>query len=321
MKKSVANGCAAALLSLVSIAAMAETPASIALPGDTAYPENITGTANGVLYVSNLSGGGILRIAPKKQPEVWIKPGDYGSGSTLGILADEARNLLWVCSNDMSMLGIASPGKEKGSALKAFDIKTGKGVVSAPFPATPSICNDIAIDSAGDVYVTNTMAPEVLKLSADRKSLTLWKTDPKLAPNGGGGLDGIAFGRDGHLYVNKIGSGELLRIDVKAGVAGAVTPLQPSRPLTMPDGLRLARDGSSFLMIEGGGSVDRVTIDGDTAKIVTIKDGYTVPTGVFEHGDTLWISEGQNGYLLDPALKGQKPTLPFHVYSLPAPKK
>jgi hypothetical protein len=36
-------------------------------------------------------------------------------------------------------------------------------------------------------------------------------------------------------------------------------------------------------------------------------------------GKTAWVSEGQLSYLLDPALKGQKPSLPFQISSVPLP--
>jgi len=298
-------------------------PASVALPGDQAYPENITSTADGALYVSYFAQGGVVRIAPdRKHSAFWLKPGVAGTRSVLGLIADEKTNLLWLCSNDMTALGVPGPNAEPGSMLKAFDLKTAELTVSAALPGPQTLCNDIAIDSTGSVYVTNTLAPEILKLSADRKTLQVWKRDPMLAPpaSGGGGLDGIAFGADGHLYVNTIGGGDLFRIDVNAGVAGAVTQLKPSRALKNPDGLRWL-SGNRFLMIEGGGSLDLVTVDGDSARIETLKDGLLGPTGVTRVQGSAWISEGQLSYLLDPSMKGKKPSLPFRVLAVPVPKQ
>lgn len=52
----------------------------------------------------------------------------------------------------------------------------------------------------------------------------------------------------------------------------------------------------------------------------TLKDGYTTrPTGVGVVGNTAWVSEGQLSYLFDPALKGQKPKLPFQISSVALP--
>lgn len=64
----------------------------------------------------------------------------------------------------------------------------------------------------GEVYVTNTLAPEILRLRPGAKALEIWASDPVFdAGPKGAGLDGIAFGADGHLYVNTFSKGELFR--------------------------------------------------------------------------------------------------------------
>ena len=291
---------------------------SIALPGDRAYPESVTSTADGTLYVGNFAEGGVLRIAAGAAPESWIKPGAYGTRSVLGVLADERSRMLWLCSNDLSGMGVAGPGSQTGAYLKGFDLKTGEGKVSAAFPGAQSLCNDIAVDAEGGVYVTNTIAPEILKLSRDRKTLEVWKRDPQLAPpaDGSGGLDGLAFGSDGHLYVNTFGGGELFRVDVQAGKAGKVVKLKTSRPLKLPDCIRAAGP-NSFLMIEGDGHLDRVTVKGDSAVIETIGSGFDAPTAVTQIGQLAWVSAGQLPHLLDPVLKKEKPEMPFRLYAVP----
>src|SRR5882762_3545687 len=81
-------------------------PASIDLPGDRVFPESITSTQDGTLFVSSLGGGGVIRINPlTATPEVWIKPGAFGTRSILGVLAHEPSNTLWVCSNDLTAIG------------------------------------------------------------------------------------------------------------------------------------------------------------------------------------------------------------------------
>jgi hypothetical protein len=37
--------------------------------------------------------------------------------------------------------------------------------------------------------------------------------------------------------------------------------------------------------------------------------------GVIKH--TAWVSEGKLSYVFDPAKKGQSPSVPFHIYSVP----
>jgi sugar lactone lactonase YvrE len=291
----------------------------IALPGEATYPESITATADGTLFVSSFASGGVTRVKPGTSTgETWIAPGAYGTRSTFGVLADESSGTLWVCSNDLSALGIKGPSDVKGAALKGFDLKTGEGKVSASFPVSPAICNDIAIGPDGAAYVTNTLGPQILRLKPGSQTLEVWKTDPLFAPEGKeAGLDGIAFGNDGSLYVDTFTKAKLFRVAVKDGQAGTVTPLTPSRPLVLADGLRPMGDGS-FLLAEGGGRLDRVTFAGDTAKIEVLRDDVAGGvTGVAKLGATAFITVGQLAVITDPTKRGTKPALPFRVLTVP----
>ena len=65
--------------------------------------------------------------------------------------------------------------------------------------------------------------------------------------------------------------------------------LGTSRPLKLPDGLR-PLSGETFLMAEGGGTLDRVSVDGDKVAIETLKDGLAEPTAVAKVGQTAWVA-------------------------------
>ncbi len=68
-------------------------------------------------------------------------------------------------------------------------------------------------------------------------------------------------------------------------------------------------------MIEGGGRLDRVTIEGDSARIEVLKDGMKTPVAVTQVGDIAWALEGQLDVLFDPAKKGTRPA-PFRAYAI-----
>jgi sugar lactone lactonase YvrE len=152
----------------------------------------------------------------------------------------------------------------------------------------------------GSLYVTNSLAPQILKLKPGSDQLEVWleSSDFEQPPQGAPGLDGIAFGSDGNLYVNTFATGNFFRVEVKDGTAGKVTKLKPSRALQFPDGLRSVGP-QTFVMAEGGGSVDRVTVSGDNVDVETIKDGIAGPTSVVLAGQTLWVSEGQLPHLFE----------------------
>ncbi|WP_036263776.1 hypothetical protein [Methylocapsa aurea] len=309
--------CLVAILAGGGAIAANATPAVIELPSDRAFPESVTSTSDGALYIGSIVNGGVLRVPPgQTDAEPWIKSGAYDSRSTFGLLADERSNTLWVCSNDASALGTPGPNSVQGSFLKGFDLRTGEGKASAALPGARTLCNDMTLGPDGSVYVTNSLAAQILRLRPGGAQLDVWLTDSRFEPpKDGVGLDGIAFGGDGNLYVNTFTSGELFRIDVKDGAPGKVTKLKTSRPLSLPDALR-ALHGNDFLMIEGAGSLDRVSIAEDSASIETIKDGFLQPTGVASVGNTAWVAEGQLSRLAYPA-KGPAPRLPFRVFAVP----
>ena len=302
----------------LSSPSFAGDPSEIKLPGNHAYPESIAAAPDGTLYVSSPAVGGVWRIKPHTAAvEEWIKPGAFDSRSTLGVLVDKKSNLLWVCSNDLSSAGIPGPGAAPGSYVKGFDLGAAEGKVSVPLPGKATLCNDMVVGADGSLYVTNSLAPQILKLKLGGTQLEVWLESPTFdqPPEGAPGLDGIAFGADGNLYVNTFAKGDFFRVDVKDGLPGKITKLRPSRALKFPDGLR-STGGQTFIMAEGGGSVDRVTVKGDDVDIETIKDGIAGPTSVALVGQLVWVSEGQLPHLFEAAKSGP-PRLPFRIIGVP----
>src|ERR1700730_16596915 len=267
----------------------------VGLP-DKSFPESVTSTKDGTLYVGSFNLGGVTKVASGKA-EQFIKPGAGGSRSTLGVLADEKNGMLYVCSNDITGFGVPGPGDTKGAWLKTFDLASGTLKGSFALSDPKSLCNDIAVGSDGTAYITDSFTPNVYSLKPGGTALEVWATDPLLAPaKDGVGLDGIAFGADGNLYVNTYIPAALFRIAVKDGKAGAIAALKTSRPLDHADAMRSF--GDSLLLIEGNGKLDKVTIKGDEAQIETIKDGFAEPVSVTQVGNTAWVAEGKLSYII-----------------------
>jgi len=313
-------GFSGGLLSAVApILAFAQTAVpDIPLPGERAYPESITSTADGTLYVSNIAEGGVLRGRKGKAPTPWIKPGALGSGTTYGVLADERAGILWVCSNDLSSSGLAKSDNGK-SAIKAFDLHTGKGRFSIPFGDGPAECNDLAVAADGSLYVTDTAQPRLFRLAPGARKLELFVTDPRFDDKGGG-LDGIAIGGDGNLYVNTLGNGLLFRVAIVDNKAGSVTQLQPSRPIGSADGMR-AEGGNAFLVVTGNGHLERLKVSGDTVAVETVREGLDEPTSLTVVNGNALVTEGRLSYLFTKEKRGTQPPLPFHIRSVPLPTR
>src|ERR1700752_3692051 len=100
-------------------------PSSIALPGERAFPESVTSTRDGTLFVGRLGEGGVIRADSRTGGAApFVAPGAAGSRSITGVFADEASGTLWACSNDLSALGGPSGGRDRGATLEAFDLRT-----------------------------------------------------------------------------------------------------------------------------------------------------------------------------------------------------
>src|SRR6266853_910007 len=320
---SIAQGIDGRSAPYATVEAAALKVESIPIPGMKAFPESITSTTGGTLYVGRVGDGGIVRVKPRTaESTIFIQPGASGSRSILGVFADEASSTLWACSNDLSALGGPATGSDTGSALKGFDLKTGYGKRSVLLPGYHAFCNDITVDAKGSVYITDSANPTILKLSPGATTFEVFAKDSAFsAPqSGGAGLDGIAFGNDGNLYVTTYTAGELLRVEVKDGKAGRVTKLSGNRHLQFPDALRVLGD-NSFLLIEGSGGLDRVVIRGDAFAVTPIHDGFVTPTSVARIGTTAWVSEGQLTFFFDPSTKDSSPSLPFRIYAVPLRKE
>ena len=284
---------------------------------DKSFPESVTSTRDGTLYVGSFNLGGVLKIAPDGKTEQLVKPGADGSRSTLGVLADERSGTLFVCSNDISGFGVAGPTETKGAWLKTFDLKNGASKGSFALSDPKSLCNDIAVASDGTAYITDSFAPIVYSLKPGGASLEIWVTSPSLAPaKDGVGLDGIAIGADGNLYVNTYIPAKLFRISAKDGKAGSVVELKSSRPLDHADAMRSF--GNGFLLIEGNGKLDKVAIQGDEANVETNKDGLVEPVSVTQVGDIGWVAEGKLSYIIGDN-KGKDPG-PFALKPVALPR-
>ena len=305
MRKYV--GRISALVPLVLALAASDAPKPIDLPGDRLFPESVS-ISNGTAYVGSMSGG-VLRVTlATGKVEAWIKPAAFGSGALFGVLADTRNKLLWTCTNDFRARGVTVAGADAGSWLKGFDLKTGEGKISLAL-SSASVCNDMAVGKDGIVYVADTGHPRVLRWNPGAKELDTWVED---AIFGAGGLDGLAFGGDGNLYINNVRAGTLFRVAVGAdGKAGKITQLTTSRPLVSPDGMR-PMGGLKFALAEGqAGRIAVLSVSGDSVEVTTLAEGIAQPTGVDVKGSTIWYVQGQLGALFNPA--AAQPKLPFQL--------
>ncbi|HEX5419231.1 MAG TPA: zinc-binding dehydrogenase, partial [Gammaproteobacteria bacterium] len=284
----------------------------IAIDGANVYPESVTATADGAVYVGSL-GGTVYRAAPgAHSAEPWIGRSDTnGLLSIFGVLADEQSRSLWVCTAPAALPGGVAHGQ---AALVRFNLSTGAFLHRYPLSSPRSICDDVALDRDGTAFVADIGAGEILTLAPGAEALTVFARDAALE-----GIDGLAFAADGTLYVDNVRRNELLRVErAPNGRFGRLVKLRTSAPLGGPDGFRPV-GGSRFVLAESRfGRIDEVTIRGDEAQIDVLRSGLDSPSGVAFAGGTVYAVEGRIEYLFDPKLRGRSPG-PFIVQALRLP--
>ncbi len=323
--------CATGPLAIVSFCAIAilgwAGPAhatDVVVPGTTDFPESMHASADGTLYFSSFGGARIWRAKPgETTASEFIKPGSNGLSSALGVLADDKSDTLYVCSDDTSAFGVVLPTGDTPTALKLFDLETGEPKGSVPLPGQATLCNDIAVASDGTAYVTNSFAGHILRLKPGAKEFEIWAHDARWDVPGKPELDGIAITPDGAVYANIFEGDGLYRVAVNAdGSAGTITKLQTSRPLYHSDGLR-AFGPNKLIQVEGEtkGNLDLITVDGDNAKVETIKDGFDGPVSLVQVGDTIYVLDVPLRYLLGPEAKAKKAPPPFTAFAVKAPQQ
>ena len=287
----------------------------IIIPGDRYFPEGVTVTSDGTFFVGSLYESCIMRaLRGADRMEPFIDSGANGLVSVLGLWADEARQTLWACSSD------AGNGRLTGHApvgVKAFDLQTGAAKGSYDFPGG-GFANDLTFDSQGNLYVTDSWTPRILRLRAGGVALEEWINDPRLGVEQWS-LNGIDFDHTNNvIYTVNQRAGQLFRIAVEPnGNAGTVTLIQTSQELRRPDGLKVIGPNTLATAEGGAGGMSVITVEGDTAhvrRVLAALDGVT--TFAYYRGSA-WVVEGQSDHFWDPANAGPNADPPFRIVEVP----
>lgn len=290
-------------------------PDVIIIPGDRYFPEGVTVSSNGTFYVGSLYEGCIMRCLPgKSQMEPFIEPGVNGLVSVLGLWPDETRNILWACSSDFGN------GKLAGTApvgVKAFDLQTGAPKGSYDFPGG-GFANDLTFDAQGNLYVTDSWSPRILRLPFGSTSLEEWIVDPQLGTDQWS-LNGIDCDRSQNvIYTVNQKKGELFRIPIRDnGCSGEVTKIQPSQEIRRPDGLKVIGPNLLAAAEGGAGGMAVMRIDSDTADVRRIAANLDAVTTFAYYQGNAWVVEGQSDHFWDPDNAGPDASPPFRIVKVP----
>lgn len=235
-----------------------KSASSISLPGTDFFPEGITATEDGTLYIGSLKTGVIERVAPGSTSATSFVDVGVMQRGTLGMRVDAKRGLLWACDSD--------PGENMpGADVVGLDLAAGTETVRHAMTAT-SFCNDIVIDDRGNLFATDTFQGAIYEIAANDvltpNSASVWLKDPRFDPKidpdmmVGFGINGIAL-LGQRLFVSNTAGGDLIRIDPTssdpASTISVVAVTEGGTPLTLsgPDGIEAISD-TELLVVENG---------------------------------------------------------------------
>jgi len=277
--------CTALVAGLSHLASAAE----ILIVDDKSQPESLTVAPGGTLFVGSASTPFVYKLsAGSTSPEKFVDASAEGAGTFFfGMLADPASKTLWTCQ--LTPIGDTRPVK-RHTALRGFDLASGKQKLRWDLPGENSTCNDFAIGPDKALYITDTANSKIYRLPANGSTAQLFLEDTALLR----GIDGITF-LNGTLYVNNVISHKVYRIPMDAaGKAGQPVEITLDQPVKGPDGMRAA-NGKLLVAENGNGRISVLTVSGDKATVQVIKEGLKTPTAVEPAGDTIWIAERGTG--------------------------
>jgi sugar lactone lactonase YvrE len=227
------------------------------------FPEGITATRAGRLFVGSIANGNIYTVAPNERvAELFYTE---LAPSAVGMTVSNDSATLWVCNNPAEaasqVVGIAIQTR---AVVATHEITVASG-------AEGTFCNDLVMSPDGALWITESMGGQIFRIAPDElerdNSADVWLQDDLLGPPEPGqfGINGITL-LNGQLYTVVTDRRTLVAID-------------PA--IENPTGADLR----VVALNEGGAAVDLVRPDGVTAvpgsttQLLVVENGLGEPDG------------------------------------------
>ena len=184
-------------------------PAKITIEGIAQNPEGIEYDKNDQTFLlSSLNAGPVIKVNVNGS----YKPFTHGEPypmSTAGLQIDYPNNRLLVAAFNGMELYDQDPETKGTANLRIYNLTTGameKDInLSALVPDAPAyFANDVAVDTEGNVYISDWFAGVVYKVDMAGNPSIFWRNETGI-PSGANGLD---YHPDGYLLVSLVSVNE-----------------------------------------------------------------------------------------------------------------
>jgi hypothetical protein len=236
---------------------------------------------NETFFVSSVHKRKILTISKSGEATTFASDRD-GLFSVLGMSVDAQRRHLWVTTTVFPQMVNFNKEEDGTSAVFKFDLRTSrllkKYVLSNA--TKKHALGDLAVQSNGDVFTTDSLSAAVYIIRADKDEIELFREDP-----GFGSPQGLAFsGDERHLFMADYSTG-LFDIDVKTKRVTHFSPIAGATLLGI-DGLYFHK--GSLIGVQNGVTPQRIV------RVSLNKD--------LSRADGLEVLEANNPVFLEPTL-------------------
>lgn len=231
------------------------------------YPETIEyDPAREQFLLGSFRAGAIYTV--KRDGSAAVLVDDARLCSVLGIAVDARRNRVWAVNADLGASAKPSAaGTKQLAAVAAYDLATGQPIhyvdVAGSYPG-PHLLNGIALDAAGNAYVSDSFSPVLLRIDATGHP-SVFLHSGQFAGEGIN-LNGLVAHPDGYLLAIKKSDGSLFKVPFNN--PAAFSKVLTGRAFVAGDGLTLVgrqnlvivanqtpsqRPNSAFLLVSDDG--------------------------------------------------------------------
>lgn len=203
----------------LSLSLLSACQSSFTITSPGLFPEGFAIHKN-TLYLSSAHKGVVSKMKKTgKVSQLQTFIDDPELISSLGVKVDKKRNRLLVANADPGFGVRSSPQtRNKLAQVRSYDLKSGQLLevfhLDNIGSAENYLANDIAIGPKGELYVTDSFAPYIYKISQDAHISIFTQSSLFIPAPNSFGLNGIVSHPDGYLLVAKYDDGHLFKISL-----------------------------------------------------------------------------------------------------------